>query len=69
MEKINRYCLVFGKLYFVLLFKTAATRKSSFIFQFESFIIMFLTIIQGGNYSSEETIQGRKLFKGGNYYY
>ena len=28
---------------------------------------MFLAIIQGGNYSSEETIQGRKLFKGGKY--
>jgi hypothetical protein len=30
-------------------------------------MIMFLTIIHGGNYSSEETIQRRKLFKGGNY--
>ena len=29
---------------------------------------MFLAIIHGGNYSSEETIQGRKLFKGGNYW-
>ena len=33
----------------------------------QSFTIMFLKIIQGGIYSSEETIQGRKLFKGGNY--
>ena len=41
-------------------------------------MVMFLTIIQGGNYSSEETIQRRKLliirrfrlrklFKGGKY--
>jgi hypothetical protein len=30
-------------------------------------MIMFFTIIHGGNYSSEETIQRRKLFKGGNY--
>ena len=30
-------------------------------------MLMFLTIIHGGNYSSEETIQRRKLFKGGNY--
>ena len=30
-------------------------------------MIMFLTNIHGGNYSSEETIQRRKLFKGGNY--
>ena len=30
---------------------------------FESFIIMFLTIIQEGNYSSEATIQGRKLYE------
>ena len=29
--------------------------------------MMFLTIIHGGNYSSEETIQRRKLFKGENY--
>ncbi len=27
-----------------------------------------MTIIQWGNYSSGESIQGRKLFKGGNYY-
>ena len=31
-------------------------------------MIMFLTIIHGGNYSSEETIQRRKLSKRGNYY-
>ena len=30
-------------------------------------MIIFLTIIQQGIYSSEETIQRRKLFKGGNY--
>ena len=30
-------------------------------------MIIFLTIIHGGNYSSEETIQRRKLFNGGKY--
>ena len=61
-KKISRNGLVSCKLdCYLLMLQLGNFIKKNSIFQFESFIIVILTIIQGGNYSSEETIQGRKL--------